>query len=228
MIVASILLAFGIQTWWETQTEADREQRLLTALSAEFEQNAELLTRAGSAYRARYLAASRILDAIDGGSLEVDDVELRAWVQGLVSAQTFHLESGAHDALLASGELNVISDEALRARLAAWPSYVEEWAEEERAVFSFAQETLVPYLSQQAALREIQPPFRPFPDGQSPPQLRAPSGNGPSLGPLLREIEFENLVYRGAQGLWYAIRDGETLREHLAAVLESIQTNRGR
>ena len=228
MIVASILLAFGIQTWWENRTEADREQRLLTALLAEFGQNADLLARAGSDYRARYLDAAGVLDAIDRSSAEVDDADLRQLVQGLASAQTFHLESGAHDALLASGELDVIRDEVLRARLAAWPSFVEEWAEEERAVFSFAQETLVPYLSQKASLRRIRPPFRPFPDGESPPQLEAPSGNDPSLRPLLGEVEFENLVYRNAQGLWYAIRDGETLLTQLTAVLELIQTNRVR
>jgi len=225
MIVASILLAFGIQTWWEDRTEQDREQRLLTDLFAEFEQNAELLRRARNEYEGRYMDAAGILDMIDRDPAAVDETTLRQLVQGFASAQTFHLESGAHDALLASGEVDLIHDEILRARLAAWPSYVEEWAEEERAVFSFAQETAVPYLSRAAALRKIQPPFRPFLDGQSPPSLPAPSGDDPSLRPLLGDVEFENIVYRSAQGMWYAMRDGETLLKELIAILELIQAN---
>lgn len=228
MIVASILLAFGIQTWWENQTEADREQRLLTSLLGEFEQNADLLEGATAEYRARYMDAEGILEAIDRTPAEVDDADLRLLVQGLASPQTFHLESGAYDALLASGELDVIHDETLRARLAAWPSYVEEWAEEERWVFAFAQETVVPYLSQRASLRKITPPFRPFPDGEAPTPLPVPSGDDLSLKPLLGEIEFENLVYLSAMGTWYALRDGETLLTQLNAILELIQTNHTR
>ncbi len=225
MIVASILLAFGIQTWWENRTEEDREQRLLTDLLAEFEQNAELLRGATAAYEKSYMDAGDLLDAIDRNPAEVDDADLRRLVQGVASFSTFLLESGVHDALLASGELDVIRDEILRARLAAWPSYVEEWAEEERAVFSFAQEAMVPYLSLMASLREIGLPFAAFPDGEAPTPLPSPSGNHPSLKPLLGEVEFENLVYRSAWGIWYAVRDGETLLTRLTTILELIQTN---
>lgn len=228
MIVASILLAFGIQTWWENRTEENREQRLLTDLLAEFEQNAELLRGATAAYEQHYMDAGDLLDVIDRNPAEVEDADLRQLVQGVGTASTFHLESGVHDALLASGELADIRDEILRARLAAWPSYVEEWAEEERAVFSFVQEEWVPYLSRMASLREIGLPFAAFPDGEAPTPLPSPSGNAPSLKPLLVEVEFENLVYRSAQGMWYAKRDGETLLTQLIAILELIQTNHRR
>lgn len=66
---------------------------------------------------------------------------------GSLTNKTFNLESGAYDGLHASGGLNVIHDEELRNRLAAWPRYDAEWSEEEDAVFSSAHETLVPQLS---------------------------------------------------------------------------------
>ncbi len=37
-IVISILLAFGIQAWWDAVVEQDREREILTALSDDFNQ----------------------------------------------------------------------------------------------------------------------------------------------------------------------------------------------
>ncbi len=46
-----------------------------------------------------------------------------------------------------------------------------------------------------------------------------------ALGSLERSVEVENLVHVRAQGLWYAMRDGETLQVQLAEILELIRQN---
>ena len=45
-IIASILLAFAIDAWWEDRNEVRLERRLLTAMLVEFENNIELLQEA--------------------------------------------------------------------------------------------------------------------------------------------------------------------------------------
>lgn len=224
-IVVSILLAFAIDAWWQDRIEAASEQRILRALAAEFEQNTDLLEKARAHYEQRYAEAAQLLAYVDQGWDEADQAEIENLIRGLVSNRTFHLESGAHDGLLASGELTLIRDEQLRNRLAAWPSYVAEWTEEEDAVFSYVVEELVPYFASRMPLREISNSFPSFPDGQSPPPIPVSESDSISLSSLGQSYEFENLVYRYAQGMWHAMLDGETLRVQLDTVLSLIRQN---
>jgi hypothetical protein len=224
-IVASILFAFAIQAWWDDHNDSTLEQRHLASLSAEFEQNAEILRDARTEYEKGYLSAVGILELTGQGSNDFDETKLNRLVAALVANKTFHLESGAYDSLLDSGELSLISDVRLRNRLAAWPSYVAEWAEEEEAVFRFIQDTLVPFLSDSVRVRSIVSGFPLFLDGESPPQVPViPVDNG-SLVALIDSIQFENLVFQRAQGTWYAMRDGETLRAQMSAISELIKAN---
>ena len=223
-IVASILLAFAIDAWWEDRKEVDLERRLLTALLVEFEQNGEMLRQAREEYERRYLDAVRILEFMGGEPAEIDEAEFERLVGSLLWRRTFHLESGVHDGLLASGELSLIRDEALRNRLAAWPSYVAEWSEEEDAVFSFVNEVLFPHLSGWFRFRNTYP-LSPFPDGESPPSVPVGSSEVTSLVPLITSVEFDNLVFQRALGTWHAMRDGETLRAQLSEILGLIRQN---
>jgi hypothetical protein len=224
-IVGSILLAFAIDAWWEDRNEIELERRQLTAVLAEFEQNAELLRQARTQYEQRYLDALRVLKYMRDGATDLDSTELEESFRGLIIGGTFHLESGAHDGLLASGELNLIRDEELRNRLAAWPSYVKEWSEEQDSVFFYVREVLVPYLSDSVRIQNVQRRFLPFPDGEPPPQIPAGAGDVASLVELSTSVKFENLVYLRAQGLWYAMRDGETLLAQTTAIAELIRHN---
>ena len=127
--------------------------------------------------------------------------------------------------MLASGELNLIRDERLRNRLAAWPSYVAEWSEEEKFVFSFVWENLIPYLSGWMRLRNDGPALPPFDNGESPPPIPVGADFAMSLDQLRASLEFDNLVYRRAQGMWYAMTDGEALRAQLTVILGLIEQN---
>jgi hypothetical protein len=224
-IVGSILLAFAIDAWWDERNEAKLERRLLTALLVEFEQNSELLRRARTQYEQHYMESLRILEYLHEGASSFDHAELEKLFRGLLVGETFHLESGAHDGLLGSGELSLVRDEELRNRLAAWPSYVKEWSEEQEAVFSYANTELRPYLADSVRIRDIAGSFAPFPDGEAPPLVPAGVGDAASVINVSNSVEFDNLVYQRAQGLWYAMRDGETLLAQSTAIAELIRQN---
>ncbi len=171
------------------------------------------------------MEAVKILQLIDQDPVEIDTVEFERLLRGLISNRTFHLESGVHDGLLASGELDLIRDEKLRNRLAAWPSYVAEWSEEEDMVFSFVDQELVPHLSDRIRLRNVARVFPKFPDGESPAPVPNGSREAGIPGVISSSIEFDNLVYRRAQGTWHAMLDGETLRAQLTTIISLLQQN---
>jgi len=224
-IVGSILLAFAIDAWWEGRGELELEQRLLAALLVEFEKNGELLRQARTHYEQQYNKSLEILEYLQEGQSSFGDEELNELFRGLFIARTFHLESGAHDGLLGSGELSLIRDEELRNRLAAWPSLVREWSEEQDADFSYVHTEVRPFLSDSVRIRNIVGSFAPFPDGESPPPVPTSETDAASIINISTSVEFDNLVYQRAQGLWYAMRDGETLLAQATAVAELIRQN---
>ena len=184
-----------------------------------------MLERARAEYRQRYLEATWLLELIDNRASDIDEAEFDQLVRALLTSQTSHLESGAHSGLVASGNMDVIRDESLRNRLAAWPSYVAEWSEEEDAVFSFVADVIEPYLLDRTRLRSVLSALAPFPDGDSPPPISIESIDPASRAFLSTSLEFENLVVLRARSEWYALRDAETLNVQLSTILSLIRQN---
>ena len=74
------------------------------------------------------------------------------------------------------------------------------------------------FFSDSLRIRTIQPGFAPFVDGQSPPAIPKGSWHAQSIVEISKSIAFDNLVHQRAQGLWYAMRDGETLLAQAAQI----------
>jgi hypothetical protein len=224
-IVTSILLAFAIDAWWQSRNDRATEQDILVALLEEFEQNEVLLAQARAEYETAYMAAIRLLEYLDKGSADIPASEFQQLIDGVLMQSGIYLESGAYDSLMASGRLDLIQDEALRNRLAAWPSYLAEWTEEVELDFGFVNDVLIPYISRSVRIRNVSDLFEPFPDGQPPPPVPVGPNETGSLQSTIDSLEFDNLVTYRALHTWYAIRDGETLRAQVAIILDLIGQN---
>lgn len=224
-IVASILFAFAIDAWWDKREEASLEQELLAVLLIGFKQNVDLLRSASDGYETQYLGARELLTYLDATSDSTNSAELERLVRSLWESQSVHLETGSYDAAAASGDLRLISDNELRSQLAAWPSYVAEWAEEEDGLFQYRKNYLLPYMAKKIRSRTIAPEYAPFPDGQSPPGIPRPGLDTDALTTSIASVEFDNLVTLRAQNTWYAMRDCETLISRTTKIISLIQAN---
>jgi len=129
VIVGSILLAFGIQAWWDDQ-QLGREirQELLNV-------QLELGTNIGLAefqidIMERSITASQSLVATMESAVGVATISTPDTLVWLASATpSFAASLGALDALIASGRLAAIDDAAIRIRLAGLRSFVEDAVE---------------------------------------------------------------------------------------------------
>ncbi len=130
-IVASILLAFAIDAWWENRQDRADELLILRALKAEFQENAQVLPlfiRSHSNAAASAAALIEGLRKVDQKSLAVvrdSDVLF------VTTHSSFDPSSGAFDAMLQSGTLRFVQNPAVRETLASWPGTVEEATENE-------------------------------------------------------------------------------------------------
>jgi len=155
VIVTSILLAFGIDAWWEGRQERSQERVALAALRLEFRENIARFTRAHDYHVAsagRLAALEDLLTASrDGVTVQVPDSLLRP----LVSFRTPDPAMGTLNTLLASGRIELVRDPALQQALAGWPAEVEDASEDERMIRDFIFERLIAGLADDVDLSPV-------------------------------------------------------------------------
>ena len=148
VIVASILLAFALDTWWDAKTERGEERAALESLREEFVGARDQL--------AFYLAAHQRIAGAASGLSELAGIALAAGEPAVSVPDTalalvyipptFNPMLGTLDGLLASGRLGLIRDPELRRSLAAWEGRLREGTEEEDKAVDFVFHQMDPVL----------------------------------------------------------------------------------
>jgi len=144
-IVASILLAFTIDAWWENRIERQVEQEVLANLLVEFEQTRVELDRTLDGLTESQDAAKKLM-AFAGKDLSADD---NAVINQLIIELyffTFDPPSGALESLIGAGQLNLILNAELRMQLAGWPGLVRDYKEDEEELELHLYRNLEPAL----------------------------------------------------------------------------------
>ena len=133
MIVASILAAFALDTWWDNRKEAEEEQRVLTALASEFRSARDDLQAQLETHRRILNSIQVVSESVTGASRAgARTVVLSDTALALVFIPpTTQLVLGTLDGLVASARLGIIRDPDLRSALAAWGNNLAELTEEE-------------------------------------------------------------------------------------------------
>ncbi len=130
-IVASILLAFAIDAWWEERLERRAEAVILDTLQKEFSANYDLLDemkeRCISFCRAE-LGSNQVYEMINQAlaasvaTIEVSDSRL----DDLVAAPTFEAETPVLDGLIQSGQLAIVQDKRISSAIATWDRFLRD------------------------------------------------------------------------------------------------------
>jgi len=152
-VVLSILLAFSIDAWWDGHKERLRERDLLLGLLEDFEASrAGLEARLALARRMAH-GTHQLLELVDNGAassaMEVPD----SLILAVLGGPTYEPDTNTLDAAVASGEIDLISDQELRAELATWRRTLADTGEDEREVRRITNEQLVPILARSMSLR---------------------------------------------------------------------------
>lgn len=133
VIVASILLAFAIDSWAEAARERTSERELLLQIRSELELTRNRLEAAIQIHERRVEESSEVL-RVGFGIDQPPESFPRLLTSVLVGGTSTYLETGTLDGALVSERLNLIHDLELRRLLALWPGAYEEFREEEVAI----------------------------------------------------------------------------------------------
>ncbi|MEM1117345.1 MAG: hypothetical protein AAF845_07700 [Bacteroidota bacterium] len=135
IVVLGVLTAVGINAWWADRDAQTRERLVLEDLREDFLFNKAEIQRVRSFSDLSLVQFDRLATLPDAavGSLSPDSVY--TYVESTLINVTFDPVTGSLDALIASGNLGLIRDRALRERLNSFLEVLRDSDEEKQAVF---------------------------------------------------------------------------------------------
>jgi hypothetical protein len=130
-IVVSILLAFGIDAWWQSHLDRQREREIITALQDDFARNLQSAAQAISFHEAALVRFARLrrMSATEISALPQDSANGYA---ALAAPYTFDAIRGNLDALIGSGEMGLLRNPRLRESLVTFLNLVDDSGEDAR------------------------------------------------------------------------------------------------
>jgi hypothetical protein len=185
-IVVSILLAFGIQAWWEGRQEQKTEQSALFALRADFLASRDALAVAISVLEGAqaYFTAFQSADSAALTQLGADSAD--AMTMSLNIALTYDPISSSLDAILSDGRISLLQDEQLREALAGWVRALEDIEENQLDLRTTS-------MAVSGAMQKHGGPFY-FPRLGEDGKAFLPRADGPKLAELRDDEEFLGYV----------------------------------
>ncbi|NIL94697.1 MAG: hypothetical protein GTO71_09700 [Woeseiaceae bacterium] len=143
LVVASILLAFWIDAWWDQRKDRIKEYEILIGLEAEFVDVKTRLEYWASRNARGIGGIGKFLSGVD------PETDRRAVEYAFESASIANIldRGGAVDALIFSGRLEQIGDRDLRTLLIKWPDWIDDIASNDLSARRFAMDQIQPYLA---------------------------------------------------------------------------------
>lgn len=217
-IILSILLAFAIDAGWDTFKEHNQEKAFLASLLDDFEETRTRI-EASTDRHLRFIDSARQLLEFYGG--DAPDIEPDA-LETMLGAVFFdwaslYLPSGSRDALFSSGDIEIISNEELRAMLAAWPSLVADAAEDDIWIANDVMYNMAPYLHSKIRTRNVTR-FTNSTAAEKIPRLDLVSYDA-----LWEDPMFDNIVSFRILNETYALRENDRLSEAVDQIIGAIQ-----
>jgi len=217
-IILSILLAFAIDAGWDEFKERNHEKAFLVSLLGDFRETRSRIDESIDAHTNIVALAHQLLGFHGGDTSNIEPEVLETMLSAVFfNWQSLYLTSGSRDALFASGDIEIIGNEELRAMLAVWPSRVADAAEDDFLISRDVMNNLAPYLQSKVRTRNI---------------ARITSSETAELIPRIESVNydslwndtlFENLVTFRILNETYAVSESNRLREAADAIIRVIE-----
>jgi hypothetical protein len=193
VVVCGILVALTLQSWWNDRAARLQEQALLQRFRTELVGNRARYLEAAEAQNRIIESARTVLQWTGPKAGVVDAAEFESHVAELLGPlPTYRAATSELDAMLGSGQLVLIRNDELRAKIAAWPPALQRLRRTEDILMDEVIDEFYPY-----AVERI-------------PLINLDVGAGIIVGQprskfernyeaVLRDVQFENHV----ENRWY-------------------------
>lgn len=150
LIVASILLAFALDSWWDERKDREEEHEILLGLRDEFNHGRGLLVDRIDQHETDLRKMEALLAAMHEGRWVSGEFQIDESLAAMVAPPTTDLGKGVLDALISSGRIELLQNRELRTRLSAWANVFGEVSDDEHMSRDFVFERVIPYMIEHA------------------------------------------------------------------------------
>jgi len=223
-IILSILLAFAIDAGWDEFKERNREKAFLVSLLSDYKEARSRIEESTDAHMNFIALGRQLLGFYGGDSPNIEPEALETMLAAVFyDFNTLYLPSGSRDALFASGDIEIISNEKLRSMLAAWPTIVADASEDDSLMIYEVMNNMAPYLNGKVRTRNI---IR-FTSSKTAAEFIPP------IGPVNYDVlwddpMFDNLVTFRIMNETYAIMENHKLSKAADEIIQVIEKELGR
>ncbi len=146
-ILVSILLAFGIQAWWEERQERATEAELLSRLHAEFSTNLARIDER-TFYGTVLLQGEELFTQIKEARKEGQETIMVSGytLRWFAYAPTYEADTPILDGLLRGGQLEIVEDRNVQSVLATWERELRDYTAFAVRARRYADDLLLPAL----------------------------------------------------------------------------------
>jgi hypothetical protein len=227
IIVVSILLAFWIDTWWETNKEREFRQTLLSSLLEELNQVQARLDYQEIYFNAIRGSARRLVIAGISPDTDLGDRE----IDKLLFEICFYSNRGALEApelaaIVSGGYQSLIRDAELRILISSWSASLEKYRSSVKQDFDFFNNTQVRYLMRHADLAQIYTASDKFPGhpDKSWPIENYEIDSPSSHANIIRDKEFRNIVTERINLIANIVDlNNQSLHDDLARIIAGVE-----
>lgn len=151
-IVASILLAFAIDAWWDNRSEREQAAELAASLHEDFEVSQAHVEQWLAGNRRILEALEMLLEAVESRPIGEEISVPMSVIVGSIGAPTYSPTDATLSAAISSGQIDLLRDYDLRNALALWLQQVDDTREDELLIRQITVDHLVPELASQVRL----------------------------------------------------------------------------
>ncbi|WP_218841862.1 DUF6090 family protein [Winogradskyella ursingii] len=211
LVVIGILIALQINNWNNTQIDKKEEKSILKNLNFEFKKNRSDLELVKNDYRGFINSTKEVIGLIgeDRGTLKQHNTD--SLISESINYYDYRPTENVLSDLISSGKLKLIASDSLRLHLFQWSSFLNEKEEAWDTLDDFSQNMMMPYLTKNASLKNID--SYGFLDWEEPSKLN------PDTYKIFQDIEFENNIDNHAWCLTNYIQALENLETTIDKIL---------
>ena len=190
-IVASILIAFGIDAAWDRRQTNRQAASVLASLRSEFQAHSDTLARWARDTESHAHTLARGIAILSDPSASPGVATLDSLFFSLVYVGDWDPRGGALEALIASGNLDLIGDRRLQRELTSWSGMVDDVLDNQHLMQNFVLGVVIPVLAARSdAVSRIWPdPRKLWPGGEEGDEEASAA-----YEPLLRSSEVRGLM----------------------------------
>jgi len=179
LIVLSILLAFGIEAWWDGLQDQERSRQYAAGLLEDAHINLLRLRESQREAESILGAAVELSERLKGGAVSADADSVQKLLVSSFAVARFRPVRQGYDQVVSAGDLGLLSEE-LRSAIADWNESWTLYQNTETQSQEDRHQTYVPFLVDETSLRRafsLYLPDAPFGESAFPPAVTDLVGN---------------------------------------------------